>query len=167
MLLVVIVDALDRLDTRIVITFIGLPRRLLVPIENLMVGKRFRLCNMTRRDKGGMTHSSDKRRNQSHASLRTRNGLAEAEEKGEVAVNVFVTLELSGGLNTFPGRCDLDQHTFPLDSNGFVKRNELFGLGLGCLLVKGETGINFGGNTAGNDGKDLFAEFDELRIPRE
>jgi hypothetical protein len=34
-LLVVIEDAPDRLDTRIVVTFIGLPGRLLVPVEDL------------------------------------------------------------------------------------------------------------------------------------
>jgi hypothetical protein len=112
-----------------------------------------------------MTHSADERRNESHASLRTRNGLGEAEEKGEVAVNVFVTLELARGLDTFPGRCDLDEHTFLPDSDGLVERNELSGLGLGCLLVKGETGVDFSRDTAGNDREDLFAEFDELEIP--
>ena len=111
-----------------------------------------------------MTHSADKRRNQSHASLRTCNGLGEAKEKGEIAVNAFVALQLARSLDTFPGRRDLDEHTFLLDSDGLVKRNKLFGLGLGSLLVEGETGIDFGGDTAGNDGKDLFAEFDELEF---
>jgi hypothetical protein len=40
MLLVVIEDAPDRLDTRIVVAFIGLPGRLLVPVEDLGGGKR-------------------------------------------------------------------------------------------------------------------------------
>jgi hypothetical protein len=116
-----------------------------------------------------MTHSADERRNQSNASLRTCNGLGEAEEKGEIAVDAFVALQLARSLDTFPGRRNLDEHTLPLDSDGLVKPNKFFGLGLGSLLVKGETGINFSGNTAGDDGKDLFAEFDELefRIPRE
>ena len=35
MLLVVIEDALDRLDTRIFITFVGPSGRLLVPVEDL------------------------------------------------------------------------------------------------------------------------------------
>ena len=35
MLLVVIEDAPDRLDTRVVVTFVGLPGRLLVPVEDL------------------------------------------------------------------------------------------------------------------------------------
>jgi hypothetical protein len=109
-----------------------------------------------------MTHSADERRNQSHASFRTCNGLGEAEEKGEIAVNAFVALELARRLDTFPGRCDFDEHTFLPDSDGLVKRNELFGLGLCRFLVKGETGVNFCGDTAGNDSKDLFAKFNEL-----
>ena len=110
-----------------------------------------------------MTHSTDERRNQRHASLRACNGLGEAKEKGEVAVNALVALELARSLDTFPGRCDLDEHTFFLDSEGLVKRDKLPSLGLGPLLVKGETGVDFRRDAAGDDGKDLFAEFDELR----
>ena len=111
----------------------------------------------------GMTHSTDERRNQCHASLRACDGLGEAKEEGEVAMNSVVALKFARSLYTFPGRCDLDEHTFFLDSEGLVKRDKLFGLGFGCLLVKGETGVNFCGDAAGNDGKDLFAKFDELR----
>ena len=50
-----------------------------------------------------MTHSTDKRRNQRHARLRACNGLGEAKEKGKVAVNAVVTLELARGLDTLPG----------------------------------------------------------------
>ena len=110
-----------------------------------------------------MTHSTDERRNQCHASLRACNGLGEAKEKGEVAVNALVALELARSLDTFPGRCNLDEHTFFLDSERVVKRDKFPGLGLGSLLVKGETSVDFGGDAAGNDGKDLFAKFDELR----
>jgi len=110
-----------------------------------------------------MTHSTDERRNQRHASLRARNGLGEAKEEGEVAVNAVVALELARSLDTFPGRCNLDEHTFFLDSEGLVKRDKLLGLGLGSLLVKRETGVDFRGDAAGNDGEDLFAKFDELR----
>jgi len=110
-----------------------------------------------------MTHSTDERRNQRHASLRACNGLGEAKEEGEVAVNAVVALELARSLDTFPGRCNLDEHTFFLDSEGLVKRDKLLGLGLGSLLVKRETGVDFRGDAAGNDGEDLFAKFDELR----
>ena len=37
MLLVVIEDAPDRLDARIIVTLLSLPGRLLVPVKNLMV----------------------------------------------------------------------------------------------------------------------------------
>jgi hypothetical protein len=36
MLLVVIENALDRLDTRVFVTFVGLPSRLLMPVEDLV-----------------------------------------------------------------------------------------------------------------------------------
>ena len=38
------------------------------------------------------------------------------------------------------------------------------GLGLGALFVKGEMGINFGGDAARNDVKDLFSEFNEETV---
>jgi hypothetical protein len=68
-----------------------------------------------------MTHSADKWRNQSHAGLRTGNRLSEAKEKGKVTMNALVTLELARGLDAFPGRCDLDEHTFFLDSDRLVE----------------------------------------------
>lgn len=55
-----------------------------------------------------MTHSADEWRDQSDASLRTSNSLGEAKEKGEIAVNAIVALELARSLDTFPGRCDLN-----------------------------------------------------------
>jgi hypothetical protein len=110
-----------------------------------------------------MTHSTDERRNQCHACLGACDGLGEAKEKGEVAVNSLVALELARSLDALPGRRDLDEHAFFLDSDGIVERDELSGLGLGSLLVEGETSVDFGGDPAGDDGEDLFAKFDELR----
>ena len=46
MLLVVIEDTPDRLDTRVVVTFVGLPGRLLVPVEDLEM-ETIRLRKMT------------------------------------------------------------------------------------------------------------------------
>jgi len=45
-LLVVIEDTPDRLDTRVVVTFVGLPGRLLVPVEDLEM-ETIRLRKMT------------------------------------------------------------------------------------------------------------------------
>jgi hypothetical protein len=77
-------------------------------------------------------------------------------------VNAVVALELASSLNTFPGRGDLDKDAFLLDSNGFVERNEVSGLGLCGLLIKGETSVDFGRNTARNDRKNFPPEFYEL-----
>ena len=77
-------------------------------------------------------------------------------------MNAVVALELARGLNALPGRCDLDKHTLFLDSNRLVECNDLLGLGLGGLLVKGETSVDLSRDTAGNDGQDLFTELDEL-----
>jgi hypothetical protein len=77
-------------------------------------------------------------------------------------VNAIVALELASSLDTFPGRGDLDKDAFFLDSNGFVERNEVSGLGLCGLLIKGETSVDFGRNTARNNRKNFPPEFYEL-----
>ena len=79
-------------------------------------------------------------------------------------MNAFVALELARGLNALPARCDLDKHTFFFDPNGLIKCDKFFSLDLSCLLVKRETSVDFGRDTAGNDGEDLFTKFDELRF---
>jgi hypothetical protein len=109
-----------------------------------------------------ITYSTNEWRDQSHTSLSTSNSLAEAKEKGEIAVNALIAFKLAGGLDAFPGRCDFNEHAFFLDSDGFVKCDEVSGLGLGCLLIKGKTGIDLSRDTTRNDLEDLFAEFDKL-----
>jgi hypothetical protein len=110
-----------------------------------------------------MTNSANEWGDQCHASFSTGNSLSEAKEKSEIAVYALVTLELARGLDTLPSRCDLDEHTFTLNANRLVERDEFPGLGLGSLLVKGEAGIYFGRDTARDDGKDLSTEFDQLQ----
>ena len=165
MLLVIIEDTLDRLYTRVFITFVGLPSRLLVPVEDLVQQQGIvSLHNMTESE-ALMTYSANEWGDQSDTRLRASNSLAEAKEKGEVAVNALVAFELAGSLDALPGRCDFNEHAFFLDSDRFVKRNEVSSLGLGGFLIKGETGIDLGGDTAGNDLEDLFSEFDKLQWP--
>lgn len=100
-------------------------------------------------------------------------------------MNAVVSLEFPGGLDTLPRRCDFDEDTLLLDTNRFVKRDELFGLGdenegistfaelrvrvfeiiylfLGAFLVKGKTSIDLRRHTAGDNSKNFFTEFDEL-----
>lgn len=141
MLLVVVEDLLDGDDSRILITFVGLSSALLVPIEN----------------------SPDERRNQGNTSLGASNGLAETEKESQVAVDVVIPLQFPSGLDTLPGRSDLDEDTVLVDTEGLVEGEELLSLGLGGLLVEGKTSIDFGGDTARDDFEDLLAELDELR----
>lgn len=91
------------------------------------------------------------------------NGLTETEEESQVAVNALVALKLAGSLDTLPGRRDLDEHTVLGDALGRVELNELLGLGLGGLFVKGQAGIDLGGDTAGHDLENLGSKRDELR----
>lgn len=89
--------------------------------------------------------------------------MGEAEEKGKVAVDAVVPLELAGCLDTLPGGSNLDEDAVLLDADRLVKGNQLLGLGLCRLLVERKAGINLGGDTARDDSKDLLAELDELR----
>ena len=77
-------------------------------------------------------------------------------------MDAVVALELAGGLDTLPGGGNLNKNTVLLDADGLVEGNELLGLGLGALLVEGQAGVDLGRDTAGDDSKNLLAEFDEL-----
>ena len=73
-------------------------------------------------------YTTNKRRNERHASLGASNSLTETEEKREVAVNAVVPFEFTGGLDTLPRRGDLDEDTVFLDTDEFVQGDELLGL---------------------------------------
>jgi len=120
MLFVVIEDPPDRLDTGVILAFVVLPGCLLVPVEDLVVCRAVRLRKTWKRHQW-RTNSANEWGDQCHASFSTGNGLSEAKEKSEIAVYALVALELSRGLDTFPGRCDLDEHTFSLDANRLVQ----------------------------------------------
>ena len=141
MLLVVVEDLADRLNTRVVFILVGRSGLvLLVPIQN----------------------TADEGRDQSDTSLCASNGLAEAEEEGQVAMNAVIALQLAGGLDTLPGGGDLDEDTVLLDTDGLVESNELLGLRLGRLLVEGQTGVDLCRDTTWDDLENLLAELDEL-----
>ena len=113
------------------------------------------------------TYTADEGRDEGDTRLCARDGLGEAEEKGEVAVDAVIALELAGSLDTLPGGRNLDEDALLLDADGVVERDELLGLGLGRLLVVREARIDLGRDTAGDDLEDLLAEFDELHRPRQ
>lgn len=111
-----------------------------------------------------VTHTADEGRDERDARLGTRNGLAEAEQEREVAVDAVVALELARSLDTLPGRRDLDEDALLLDAERLVEGNELLRLRLGRLLVEGQTSVDLGGDTAGDDLQDLLAELDKLEV---
>src|SRR5208283_2807068 len=99
----------------------------------------------------------DERRDERHARLGAGDGLGEAEEQRQVAVNTFA-LQLCGGPDSFPGAGDLDQDALAADPGLPVHTDQLAGLGNGCLGVEAEAGIDLRGDATGNDLEDLAAE---------
>lgn len=76
----------------------------------------------------GRTHdTADEGRDEGDASLGAGDGLAEAEEEGEVAVDALL-LEVAGGLDALPGRGDLDENAVLVDADRLVESDQ--GLGL-------------------------------------
>lgn len=109
MLLVVVEDLLDALDTRVLLAdelFVLVLRTSLVPVQD----------------------TADEGRDQSDTGLSASDGLAETEEEGEVAVDLLVTLELAGGLDAFPCRGDFDEDALLGDAVLLVELDELTGL---------------------------------------
>src|SRR5262249_10824651 len=90
----------------------------------------------------------------------TGDGLGEAEEQRQVAVNPFA-LQLFGGPDAFPGAGDLDQDPLATDPPLLVHADQLAGLGQGALGVEAEAGIDLGGDATGDDLEDVAGEGDE------
>ena len=107
MLLVVIVNLTDGLNTRVFLVLVsrsGLV--LLVPIQN----------------------TTNEGRDESDASLGTSNSLSETEQKGEVTVDLIVTLEFTSSLDTLPAGSDLDENALLGDPNRLVELDQVLGL---------------------------------------
>ena len=82
-------------------------------------------------------------------------------------MDAIIALKLARGLDTLPSRRDLDKDALLLHTDRVVQCDELLGLGLSGLLVKGKTGVDLGRDTAGDDLQDFRAELDELHAPDE
>lgn len=111
-------------------------------------------------------------------------GLGEGEHEGQVAVDVVLLLEDLGGLDTLPGRGDLDQNAVLGDANGLVELgwwlvhwirrftagelgtdlDDVKGLVNGTLGGERVVGVDLGGNTSGDDREDLLSELDEEAV---
>lgn len=161
--LVVLVDLGDRLHTGVLGAGVVAVRLvLLVPVED----------------------AADERRDEGHLGLGARDGLLEAEQEGEVAVDALL-LEGARGLDALPRRGDLDEDALLGDADLLVELDEVLGLGgrcgnrvscvqaglprkerthlgLGALGVEREGRVDLGRDAAGNNVEDLLAELDEL-----
>ena len=114
-LLVVVVDLADRLNTRVLLILVGGSGLvLLVPVQN----------------------TANEGRDESDTSLGTSNSLAETEQESEIAVDPIVTLEFTGSLDTLPGGSDLDENAFLGDANRLVELDQVLGLYRGTFHVK-------------------------------
>ena len=106
-LLVVVVDLADGLNTRVLFILVsGSGLVLLVPVQN----------------------TADEGRDEGDAGLSTSDSLAETEQESEIAVNLLVALEFASSLDTLPGRGDLDENAFLRDANGLVELDQVPGL---------------------------------------
>jgi len=141
-LLVVVENALDRADTWVLRSRVGLSGGSLVPIEN----------------------TSDEWGDEVGTGLGGGDGLLEREHEGQVGVDSVLGLELTGGLDTLPGGGDLDEDTLLVDSDGLVEIDDVESLVDGGLLVEGETGINFGGDLSRDNGENFLSELDEESV---
>lgn len=138
-LLVVVENVLDGDDTGVLSTVEVLALGGLVPVEN----------------------SANEGRDKGDLGLGTSNSLDEREEQGQVAVDVVLGLELSSSLDTLVGGGDLDENSVLGDTLGLVEVNELESLLDGGVLVERESGVNLGGDSAGDDLQNLGTELDE------
>ncbi len=59
--------------------------------------------------------------------------MREAEEKSEIAVNLFIPFQFPRGLNALPGRCDFDEDALFWDADRLVESDQLF-----CLYMRGD-----------------------------
>jgi len=157
-LLVVVEDLDDGLDTGVVLGGVLLLGVGLVPVED----------------------TADEGRDEVGTGLGGGDGLGQGEHEGQVAVDAVLALELVGGLDALPGGSELDEDARLVNAGLLV---ELVVLSVLCtivrvvavltyvddakslldgdVLVKGETGIDLGGDLAGDDLQDLATELDE------
>ena len=102
-LLVVVEDGANRLDTGVLLGGVLLLGCGLVPVED----------------------ATDEGRDEVGASLSGGNGLDKREHEGQVGVDAVLGLENLGGLDALPCGSDLDEDALLVDANLFVKLHRL------------------------------------------
>ena len=157
-LLVVVEDLDDGLDTGVVLGGVLLLGVGLVPVED----------------------TADEGRDEVGTGLGGGDGLGKGEHEGQVAVDAVLALELVGGLDTLPGGSELDENAGLVNTGLLVELvlllvccvsiareavstyvNDAEGLLDGDLLVEGEAGVDLSGDLAGDDLQDLGTELDK------
>jgi len=142
-LLVVVVDLADGLNTGVILVLVsGSGLVLLVPVQN----------------------TADEGRDEGDTSLSTSNSLAETKQECKVAVDLVVTLEFTGSLDTLPGGSDLDENAFLGDADGLVKLDQVLGLSLSGLFIEREPSIDLRRNATGDDGQNFLSELNEQTV---
>ena len=104
--------------------------------------------------------AADKRGDQGRSDFGAADGLGEAEQQGHVAVDPFF-FEDFRSFDPFPGGGELDQDPFSVDAGGFVEGDQMAGFFHAAFDVKGEAGVDFGGDASGDDFQDLKAKIDK------
>lgn len=139
-LLVVVEDALNRVDTRILRSLVRrLSSRSLVPIQD----------------------ATNKGRNKSGTGFSSGNSLNERKEKSQVNVDSVLGFKLTSSLNTFIGRSNLNKDTFLRNPLLLIKIDNFESLFNGTFLVERKTGINLSRNTARDDFENLGTKLNE------
>jgi len=92
-----------------------------------------------------------------HSRLRAGDGLVEAEEQREVAMNAFFFKHFRS-TDAGPRGSDLDQNPVMADAGLIILGDNAARLGNGGLGVEGEPRIDLGGDPAGDDFENALAE---------
>ena len=79
-------------------------------------------------------------------------------------MNPMFLLQLLCSLNALPGTSNLDQNPTLIDPQFLVQFNDMESFINGRLFIKGETCVDFSGDSSRDDFEDLFAEFDEETV---
>ena len=73
-------------------------------------------------------NTADEGRNEGDTGFGTSHSLTKTEQESEVTVDLFITLEFTGSLDTLPGRCDFNENAFLGNANGLIKFDQVSGL---------------------------------------
>lgn len=159
-LLVVVEDVADRLNTGVLLLGVLLLGGSLVPVKD----------------------AANKGRNEVGVRLSSGDGLDKREHEGQVGVDAVVPLQDLGGLDTLPCRRNLDENALLANSLLLVQLGEVRFTEIGGLIggnthvndteglvdrglcVEREAGVNLGGDLAGDNVEDLLAELDEEAV---